>query len=483
MNQGEHNRFSECGWLGRFSSVFTPPGSNTPDTVQSVTGRVFVAQSSEAFTHDDDGNMLSDGRFTYTWNGQNRLIKAEEQVCPTNRTLRKVDYAYDHQGRMVWKVVSRRGAEAQSWEAEKKTSYLWEKFNIIAETVASDSATNVTYNIWGLDIDGSMQGAGGVGGLLAVVKDTAIYIPAWDANGNIIEYSANEGTIVAHREYDPFGGTVVYTSQSALTNQQSAMSFTHWFSTKPWCPVTGLSEYQYRKYSPAIGRWLSWDPIGEAGGVGLYVIVRNSPVVFSDMLGLKPDASIQVWGPFPYKSHPDNYCNGSLETEGAVRTVRELHKDGFCVTNEKEIERGNTISGTPGHFGISPSVGPSVGSPMLGLGVGLGWVSPTYPKYQWYAIYSHEKWRLDLVFEKQETCRVYCGSGYWEQTDARFVGYDLSAKERSKPTIEYQFNLGKIHHADEVTITFKPGTTEVASVEGLGELDAHFSPSCLRCLW
>ena len=144
MNQGEHNRFSECGWLGRFSSVFTPPGSNTPDIVQSVTGRVFVAQSSEAFTHDDDGNMLSDGRFTYTWNGQNRLIKAEEQVCPTNRTMRKVDYAYDHQGRMVWKVVSRRGAEAQSWEAEKKTSYLWEKFNIIAETVASDSATNVT---------------------------------------------------------------------------------------------------------------------------------------------------------------------------------------------------------------------------------------------------------------------------------------------------------------------------------------------------
>ena len=287
MNQGEHNRFSECGWLGRFSSVFTPPGSNTPDIVQSVTGRVFVAQSSEAFTHDDDGNMLSDGRFTYTWNGQNRLIKAEEQVCPTNRTMRKVEYAYDHQGRMVWKVVSRRGAEAQSWEAEKKTSYLWEKFNIIAETVASDSATNVTYNIWGLDIDGSMQGAGGVGGLLAVVKDSATYIPAWDANGNIMEYVAEDGSIVAHREYDPFGGTVVYTCQSAITNQQSAISFTHWFSTKPWCSVTSLSEYQYRKYSPVLGRWLSRDPIGEEGDLNRYGFVRQDPIDSIDLFGLE----------------------------------------------------------------------------------------------------------------------------------------------------------------------------------------------------
>ena len=148
---------------------------------------------------------------------------------------------------MVWKVVSRRGAEAQSWEAEKSIAYLWDSFNIIAETTVTGSATNTTYNIWGLDLDGTMQGAGGVGGLLAVVKDSATYVPAWDANGNIMEYVAEDGTIVAHREYDPFGGTVVYTSQSALTNQQSAISFAHWFSTKPWCNVTGLSEYQYRK--------------------------------------------------------------------------------------------------------------------------------------------------------------------------------------------------------------------------------------------
>ena len=180
------------------------------------------------------------------------------------------NYAYDPQGRMVWKVVSRGGAEAQSWEDEKATSYLWDAYNIIAETVSSDSATTTTYNVWGLDVDGTLQGAGGVGGLLAVVSPLplgdgqgeggTVYLPCYDANGNIMEYVADDGRIVAHREYDPFGGTVVYTSQSAITNQQFALSFSHWFSTKPWCVVTGLSEYQYRKYSPVLGRWMSRDP-------------------------------------------------------------------------------------------------------------------------------------------------------------------------------------------------------------------------------
>ena len=268
------------------TAVVNPAGTNEADLVESVTGKVYVAKSPEAFTYDDDGNMLSDGRFTYTWNGENRLICAEEQVCPTNRTLRKVDYAYDHQGRMVLKEIKHRGAEAQSWEEEKAISYLWDGYNIIAETASTGSSSSTTYNIWGLDLDGTMQGAGGVGGLLAVVKDSAMYIPSWDANGNVMEYVSADGSIVAHREYDPFGGTVVYTEQSAITNQQSSISFSHWFSTKPWCSMTGLSEYQYRKYSPRHGRWLSRDLAHEIGGVNLFVFVQNHAISVVDILGL-----------------------------------------------------------------------------------------------------------------------------------------------------------------------------------------------------
>ena len=38
------------------------------------TGRIFVPQTPEAFGYDFDGNQTSDGRATYTWDAENRLI-------------------------------------------------------------------------------------------------------------------------------------------------------------------------------------------------------------------------------------------------------------------------------------------------------------------------------------------------------------------------------------------------------------------------
>jgi len=40
----------------------------------SVTGNLFLPKTAEAFTFDQDGNQTSDGRWTNTWDGANRLI-------------------------------------------------------------------------------------------------------------------------------------------------------------------------------------------------------------------------------------------------------------------------------------------------------------------------------------------------------------------------------------------------------------------------
>ena len=42
-----------------------------------VTGNVFVPRTPESLTYDLDGNMTSDGRWNYTWDAENRLIKVE----------------------------------------------------------------------------------------------------------------------------------------------------------------------------------------------------------------------------------------------------------------------------------------------------------------------------------------------------------------------------------------------------------------------
>ena len=43
-------------------------------------------------TYDQDGNMLTNGEWSYTWNGENRMISAQT-------TNRKVEFAYDYMGR------------------------------------------------------------------------------------------------------------------------------------------------------------------------------------------------------------------------------------------------------------------------------------------------------------------------------------------------------------------------------------------------
>jgi len=135
-------------------------------------------------------------------------------------------------------------------------------------------------------LSGSLQGAGGVGGLLTVVRDDGVYAPTYDANGNISEYIDAQGNIVAHREYDSFGNTIIATGD--------ADAFLHWFSTKPWCAVTSLVEYEHRPYSPPLGRFLPRDPIEENGGLNLYGFIRNNPISKTEYLGMQANTVARV---------------------------------------------------------------------------------------------------------------------------------------------------------------------------------------------
>ena len=253
-------------------AAINPPGTNTPDTVYASTGTVCIARTPETFTYDADGNMTSDGRFHYFWNGENRLVMASNDTVI-------VTYAYDHRGRMVRKEISRGGAEA------RRIEYLWDDWNIIRETLTTNHYSLTTDYVWGLDLVGTLQGAGGVGGLLAVVRsnsnsNSALYFPTYDANGNISEYVSTNGEIVAHYDYSPFGEPLVAVGDLAAT-------FTHQFSTKPYDTILQISSYELRHYSSVIGKFMTRDPIYELGSWNIYNMVKNNPVSDFDVLALK----------------------------------------------------------------------------------------------------------------------------------------------------------------------------------------------------
>ena len=45
------------------------------------------------------------------------------------------------------------------------------------------------------------------------------------------------------------------------------------FSTKRYDARIGMVQYEFRNYLPSIGRWMTRDPLGEAGGLNLYAFV------------------------------------------------------------------------------------------------------------------------------------------------------------------------------------------------------------------
>ena len=186
------------------------------------------------------------------WDAENRLVSMNIDGQAALFT-----FTYDYLGR---RITRKRGNTTYNFHYDG-----WNLLTFYTDggTPASGSTLNRTYT-WGLDLSGSMQGAGGVGGLLVVdqlfqTSDKKNY-PLYDGNGNVTQYIDDTGTIRAQYEYDPFGRIIA-------KDGDRKNSFRHLFSTKFRDYYTGLYYYGYRYYDPVTGRWPSRDPIEENGGL------------------------------------------------------------------------------------------------------------------------------------------------------------------------------------------------------------------------
>jgi len=83
--------------------------------------------------------------------------------------------------------------------------------------------------------------------------------------------------VVNTYQYDPFG---------CIEQANESVSQPLRFTGREYEPETGLYYYRARYYDPELGRFLSEDPIGLAGGINLYAYVGNDPVNARDPYGL-----------------------------------------------------------------------------------------------------------------------------------------------------------------------------------------------------
>ncbi|OBU42129.1 type IV secretion protein Rhs [Photobacterium damselae] len=106
----------------------------------------------------------------------------------------------------------------------------------------------------------------------------------------------SSGHLISMEEYYPYGGTAILTARSQAEVKYKTVRY----SGKER-DATGLYYYGYRYYQPWVGRWLSSDPAGTIDGLNLYRMVRNNPVIFADLDGLRPDSRNQLPGSHLYK--------------------------------------------------------------------------------------------------------------------------------------------------------------------------------------
>jgi RHS repeat-associated protein len=264
------------------------------------------------------GNQPPANATDIQWDAENRLIAMT--IGGTSYT-----YIYDHLSRMT----------ARTTNGVPSARFAYDGWNRIAQY--STSALQTTYT-WGLDLSGTLQGAGGVGGLLATrISSGASYMATYDGNGNVSEYLViSNGGVIVHFEYDPFGRLTRTTGTA-----QSLSRFEFRFSTKPRDAATGLYYYGYRWYDPYTGRWINRDPIEEEGGVNLYGFVGNDALADFDVLGLRPRPPWDLngcWQPQPDIRPTKISGDAGIDVKPAVdKTLAEVDKFFESLTPDQKV--------------------------------------------------------------------------------------------------------------------------------------------------
>jgi len=187
-------------------------------------------------TPDANGNILNDGVAAYTWNARNQLISRGS-----------ANFEYDSYGRRIFNASG--------------NNLLYEGWNVSQEL----SGTTPTAN----------RILGGIDEFFSRADSTGQFSPLTDALGSTLALTNSSGNITTQYGYDPYGNTTGNGSSSTNVFQYTGREN----------DGNGLYSYRSRYYSPTLGRFISEDAIGFAGGPNLYRYANADPVGNRDPFG------------------------------------------------------------------------------------------------------------------------------------------------------------------------------------------------------
>ncbi|MGB9430062.1 MAG: RHS repeat-associated core domain-containing protein [Gammaproteobacteria bacterium] len=221
--------------------------TNLPATLASASydaNNRLTQWGAKTLSYDNNGNLTGDGTNSYTWNTRNQLTGISGGSTAS--------FVYDALGRRESKTIS-----------STSTNFLYDGLNLEQEL----NGTTPTVNY--------LTGAG-IDETLSRTDSTGTFSYLTDNLGSTLALTNTAGAISTSYSYEPYGNTT-----DSGVSSTNALQYTGRENDGD-----GLYYNYFRYYDPTIGRFISSDPIGLAGGINTYTYALDNPVGYADPSGL-----------------------------------------------------------------------------------------------------------------------------------------------------------------------------------------------------
>lgn len=252
-------------------------GYNTKDELTSAVS-TRAGGFNQTFVNDAAGNLTTFKGTVKTHNSRNQLTGTGfvYDLNGNATTWRGTTATWDTENRLKTYGTYSAGYRADSLRAWRqigttKTYFLYAGGELLAEMNSTGAVTR-TYTR-------------GVNGLVSSRTGTTTQYYLFDERGNTVQRANATGALLSSHSTDAFGLTTNSVSPGTDPYAGHGGQWGYYWESTP-----ALFYLHHRHYDPSVGRFLSRDPIGYAGGMNLYRYCENAPVGRLDPSGLDDDA-------------------------------------------------------------------------------------------------------------------------------------------------------------------------------------------------
>ena len=216
--------------------------------------------------YDANGNLTNAANgassVTYSYDFENRLTGV------TSNGVSVLQCWYDGAGRRIAKREVVGGVT-------NSALYVYDGWTVLAVVDGATGQLLETY----------LRGSGLGGDIGTLVAETRF--AGGTATNTVYCHNNHRGDVTAVRQGTSMVATFDYAAFGQMRSASGSYSPRFRFSSKELDSATGLYYYGYRYYAPSLNRWLTQDPIKEAGGLNQYVFCGNNVLNAIDIFGLR----------------------------------------------------------------------------------------------------------------------------------------------------------------------------------------------------